>query len=225
MRAALLRAACAPGARRSAVPWRRSGAVCSTSPPAPAAAAVERTAVDGLVSCAPSWAALGSAHVTALASTLGRADTAAVALRARCDAASQLHADTAMDVLDDSQDLLDVCSGAFEGQMALCVALVDAHLRYLADYLLTSSTANLTAGYTQLASLPPLTRRQQTAGASAVGATALLALREDAELWRTMLALAEEGDDSDAASKAASAQALCAAVDAVIAAMPQPEVD
>ena len=181
--------------------------------------------MDGLASCAPSWSELASAHVTALASTLGKRDAAAVALRARCDAASQLTADTAMDVLDDSQDLLDVCSGAFEGQMSLCVALVDAHVRYLADYLLTSSTANLTAGYAQLASLPPLTRRQQTAGASGVGATALLALREDAELWRTMLALAEEGDGSDAASKAASAAALCVAVDAVIAAMPQPEVD
>ena len=224
MRTALIRAAAGPCVRRSAAVWRRSAAVCSAGAPAPATTAVERTPVDRLVSCAPSWSELASAHVTALASTLGSGDAAAAALRARCDAASQLTADTAMDVLDDSQDLLDVCSGAFEGQMSLCVALVDAHVRYLADYLLTTSTANLTAGYSQLASLPPLTRRQQTAGASGVGATALLALREDAELWRTMLALAEEGE-SDAASKAASAQALCVAVDAVIAAMPQPEED
>lgn len=221
MRAALLRAAAAPcAARRRAATWRRSAAVCSASP---RAADVEKTPVDGLVACAPSWAALASTHVTALASALGRSDPDAVSLRARCDAASQLTADTAMELLDDV-DVLDVCSGAFEGQMTLCVALVDAHVRYLADYLLTGSTERLTAGYAQLGSLPPLTRRQQTAGASGVGAAALLSAREEAELWRTMLALAEEGDgDSDAVAKAASAHALCVAVDAVIAAMPQPE--
>ena len=62
----------------------------------------------------------------------------------------------------------------------------------------------------------------------AVGAAALLALREDAELVRTMLAFtdAPEADaalvDAEARAEASAAAALCTAVDAVIAAMPQP---
>jgi len=59
-----------------------------------------------------------------------------------------------------------------------------------------------------------------------VGAAALLQLREDAELLRTMLALADEGEVADAEEarrEGAAAAALCVAVDAVIGAMPQPD--
>ena len=190
-------------------------------------------ALDGLFAAPPSWQALSSLHVTALVAGLGATDTPAWALtRARCDAASQLSGETAMEVLDESPDVLDICSGAFEGQIAVCVALVDCHLRFLSHCLLTGgNTDSVRDGYAALGRLPPMTRKQHSAGASAVGAAALLALREDAELWRTMLALAEEGEqsvgmgDEEGRAKAASASALCAAVDAVIAAMPQPEED
>jgi hypothetical protein len=68
-------------------------------------------ALDGLFAAPPSWQALSSLHVTALAAGLGATDTPAWALtRARCDAASQLSGETAMEVLDESPDVLDICS-------------------------------------------------------------------------------------------------------------------
>ena len=58
--------------------------------------------------------------------------------------------------------------------------------------------------------LPPMMRRQQTAGTAAVGAAALLQLRDEAELLRSVLAFCEEGDtqpEEDAAAEFAAAKA------------------
>lgn len=188
-----------------------------------ASAPVESSPLDALGSAAPTWAALNASLVTAVASSLGRSD--AGRLSARCLAASRLTADTALDVMDDPELML-IYSGAFDGVLDVCVALCDAHLRLLADCLLTGEAAATSRGYAALDALPPMLRRQHTAGAAAVGAAALLQLREDAELLRTMLALADEGEVADAEEarrEGAAAAALCVAVDAVIGAMPQPD--
>ena len=58
-----------------------------------------------------------------------------------------------------------------------------------------------------------------------VGAAALLHLREEAELVRTMLAFAEGDAEGEQETKEElyAARELCLAVDDVIAAMPQPK--
>ena len=99
-------------------------------------------------------------------------------------------------------------------------------MRFLCDALLSDSTAATTSGYDALARLPPNLRLHHTSAVAAVGAAALLSLREDAELMRTMLSLTDGGDfDEEAAAECAAAAALCSAVDSVVAAMPQPRED
>ena len=58
-----------------------------------------------------------------------------------------------------------------------------------------------------------------------MGAAALLHLREEAEIVRTMLAFAEGGaeGDEEARDELFAARELCLAIDEVVAAMPQPK--
>lgn len=114
-------------------------------------------------------------------------------------------------------------SDAFDGTLEPCGALIDAHVRLLADCLLTGSAARTTAGYSALASLPPMAARQHSAAGAAVGAAALLKLREDSELLVSLLATAEEGDKAkEAAEEVAAGRALVDAVDMVLGALPAP---
>ena len=200
----------------------RSGDPGGSTPPA------EASPFDALVARAPTWASLRSAHATATARSVGQSSDEAVALKARALAASRLGPDTAYEVMDASLDVVAVYSAAYDGSLSICADVVDAHARFLADALLSGSATAVAAGYAALDALPPLLRRQHTAGTAAVGAAALLALREDAELLRSMLALADSDSataDDEARAEAAAAAALCDAVDAVIAAMPQPQED
>jgi hypothetical protein len=222
---------CAP-ARRA--PLRRASAA---APPPPRAAAVdeapttlpkERTAFDALSNAAPSWGAILSLHATATARAVGRDDAPSVALKSRALAASRLGPETAWEVMD-SVEVVSIYSGAYDGDLASCTAICDTHARLLADCLLTGAPSATTAAYAALEAMPPMLRKQHTSGTAAVGAAALLALREDAELLRTMLAFATEGDaggaDEEARAEAGAAAAMCAAVDAVVAAMPQPPTE
>ena len=66
-------------------------------------------------------------------------------------------------------------------------------------------------------------RKQQVAATAAVGAAALLMLREDAEIISATLAFAEESDaEEEARDELFAAKALCDSIDAMLAAMPQP---
>ncbi len=220
----------------AAPPRRLRGAVAPRASvsvqggPAGGAAPAESSPFDALVAAAPSWASLRAAHATATARSVGQTDAASASLKARALAASRLGPDTAYEVMDSSMDVVAIYSAAYDGSLAACALVVDAHARFLADGLLSGSAKSVAAGYAALAALPPSLRKQTTSGTAAVGAAALLALREDAELLRTMLAFGDaspqgaEADD-EARSEAAAAAVLCDAVDLVIAAMPQPEED
>jgi hypothetical protein len=120
-----------------------------------------------------------------------------------------------------------VFTDAFDGLLSIGAKLLDTHLRFLADCLLSGSTASTTAGYASLEALPPQLRRQHTSGAAAVGAAGLLHLREEAKLLQSMLSFVESGEgvDEEALQEFRQAKALCRAVDLVIAAMPQPKED
>jgi len=204
-------------ARRAPHVPRRCSAAAATEAP------VERSPLDALGSTAPSWGQLQTDHVTLIAASVGKPEAGSAAARAL--AASRLSVSSALDVMD-SPDVMNTYTDAFDGQLEVCIALCDAHLRLLADCLLRNSAVTTTAAYEALARLPPALRRQHTAAAAAVGAAALLHLREDAELLRTMLSLTEgeaAGADEEAQRECAAAAETCRAVDAVIAAMPQPE--
>jgi hypothetical protein len=189
----------------------------------------ETSPFDALASAAPSWGALMSAQATAVARSVGQFDDANVALKAACLAASRLNAETAYEVMDTSMDVVTTFTGAYDGELSSCALICDAHVRLLAHRLLTADVAATRGAYAALAALPPVLRRQHTAGTAATGAAALLALREEAELLRTMLAFVEDGTapeaEEEARAEAGAAAALCAAVDDVIAAMPQPEAE
>jgi hypothetical protein len=211
-----------PAARRAAALPPRAAAVDE----APLARLPEKTPFDSLAAATPSWSALASAHATATARWVGQSDAASLSLKSRTLAASRLGPETALEVMD-SLEVVSIYTDAYDGDLSSCVAICDAHTRMLADCLYSGAPAATRAAYAALAALPPMLRKQHTAGTAAVGAAALLALREDAELLRTMLAFTDEGGAAEAAeearAEAGAASALCAAVDAVIAAMPQPE--
>lgn len=217
-------------ARRLRVSVAPRASVSVQGGPAGGAAPAESTPFDALVAAAPTWASLRAAHATATARSVGQTDAASASLKARALAASRLGPDTAYEVMDSSMDVVAIYSAAYDGSLAACALVVDAHARFLVDGLLSGSAKAAAAGYAALAALPPALRKQHTSGTAAVGAAALLALREDAELLRTMLAFGDASPqgaeaDQEARVEAAAAAALCDAVDLVIAAMPQPEED
>ena len=192
---------------------RGRGSASQANVRAASASAAEASPLDALAKAAPSWPALAAQHVTLTATSVGKPGNEEKAARAL--AVSRLNAESAFSVMDD-QCVIGIYSDAFDGALENCGGLVDAHIRLVADALLTGTAAATSRGYAAL--------RVHTEGSVAVGAAALLRMREEAEMEASLLGLAEEGErTADARLELGACTALCAAIDMVLAAMPTPQ--
>ena len=153
------------GARRVAC-----ASVSTDSAPPP----IEINQLDTIGDSAPTWSELQGQHVTCLSAAVGKPGAATIF--ARATASSRLSAETALDCIDDPS-VMNVFTDAFDGQLAVCVSLVDAHLRLLSSRLLSGNASRTTAAYAALEALPPMLRRQHTSAAAAVRCALRCALR------------------------------------------------